>query len=147
MASTQTRSFITKAPTATVWRVWSDTSTWPNWNPDVRFVALNGPFASGTTGTMSTKQATHQIQLEDVEPGHGFSLRTPAMPLTQFIFRCEIARSESGGSVISQSLTMQGPLAVIFSPLMGNKIADTFPALLRGLATAAEREYTGGAGS
>ena len=68
-------------------------------------------------------------------------------PVAQFVFRCEIARSESGGSVISQSLTMQGRLAAIFSALMGSKIADTFPALLSGLATAAEREYTSAGGA
>lgn len=29
-----------------VWQVWSDTSTWPEWNPDIRAISLNGPFQS-----------------------------------------------------------------------------------------------------
>src|SRR5438105_889007 len=136
--ATHKRSLITQAKPATVWRIWSDTATWPSWNPDVVSVVLEGPFATGTTGTMVTKQTSHPIELEDVESGRGFSLRTAPMPLTQFVFRCEIAPSQSGGSIISQSLTMSGPLAAVMSPLMGGRIAESFPAILRGLSSAAE---------
>ncbi len=138
--SADKRSLETKAAPETVWRVWSDTSTWGEWNPDVISVRLHGPFASGTTGTMTNKGATHSIQLADVEPGRSFRLVTTPIPLTQFSFHCEIAPSGSGASTISQSLTMSGPLAPIFSRLMGSRIADTFPALLRGLAAKAEHE-------
>src|SRR5713226_8133232 len=137
--ATHARSFVTIAPPSTVWRVWSDTSTWPQWNPDVTSVVLQGPFETGTTGLMTTKQGSHSIELDDVQTGKGFTVRTQAVPLTEFLFRCEIGPSASGGSVISQSLTMVGLLAPIFSPLMGNKISETFPALLRGLASYAER--------
>src|ERR1700736_3538495 len=57
------RSVETSASPATVWKIWSNTATWQEWNPDVQSMTLNGPFAAGTTRTMQTKQATRQIQL------------------------------------------------------------------------------------
>jgi hypothetical protein len=134
------RSLDTTADPSTLWRLWSDTSTWQEWNPDVQAVHLDGPFAPGTTGTMSTKSGgTHRIQIERVEPGRSFSLRASAMPLTPFVFHCEIAPTGSGGATISQGVTMQGPLAPIFSAMMGNQVANSFLPILQGLAVAAER--------
>ncbi|HEY0493833.1 MAG TPA: SRPBCC family protein, partial [Candidatus Dormibacteraeota bacterium] len=68
------RSVETKASPQAVWTIWSDTSTWPEWNPDVQSMVLNGPFASKTTGTMTNKQGAHAIQLEDVVAGRSFRL-------------------------------------------------------------------------
>lgn len=70
------RSMETKAKPETVWRIWSDPSTWSQWNPDVVSARLDGPFASGATGTMTTKAQTHKIQITNVEPGRSFHLET-----------------------------------------------------------------------
>ena len=136
--ATHERSVTTKAAPEAVWRIWSDTSTWPTWNPDVQSVQLDGPFATGTTGVMSTKQATHKILLANVVNGRSFALVTSPIPLTKFSFQCRVTPQASGGSEIAQGLAMSGPLSPIFSPMMGPRIADTFPALLKGLAGAAE---------
>src|SRR5215472_865092 len=68
------RTLETGASPERVWRLWSDVSTWPSWNPDVLSVAIEGPFVSGAHGTMTTKAGgTHAITLSDVAP--------PARPL------------------------------------------------------------------
>ena len=136
------RSLTTTADPSAVWRIWSDTSTWPEWNPDIRSVQLDGPFSTGTTGTMTTNAGSHAIRLANVVEGQTFTVETSPIPLTTFHFRCEIRPGSSGGCTISQSLAMSGPLGPIFSPLMGGRIADSFPALLRGLAAAAEASPT-----
>ena len=82
--ATHERSVSTTAAPAAVWRVWSDPSTWPTWNPDVRSIKLDGPFATGTTGTMSTRQATHDITLARVDEGRSFTLEAAPIPLTTF---------------------------------------------------------------
>lgn len=122
-----------------IWKIWSDVSTWPRWNPDVESVQINGPFASGTTGTMRTKSGgSHAISLQAVQPGRSFRLETSALPLTRFAFLCEVTPSGEGRSTISQSLSMSGPLSGIFSPMMGKRIADSFDPILSGLKQAAE---------
>jgi uncharacterized protein YndB with AHSA1/START domain len=135
--ATHERTRDTSAPPGRVWQVWSDPSTWPEWNPEVRAVSLDGPFEGGTTGSMTTGQGTHQIRLENVLDGRSFDLVTSPIPATAFRFHCEVTPS-NGGSRISQGVSMSGLLAPIFSPLMGGRIAQSFEPILKGLAGAAE---------
>jgi uncharacterized protein YndB with AHSA1/START domain len=137
MADNQ-RSVETSASPAAVWKIWSDTSTWQEWNPDVQSMTLNGPFAAGTTGTMKTKQGTRQIQLTEVEPGRSFRLETTVIPLTRFAFECQVSAGPAGKTTISQGIRVGGPLGGVVGAMMGSQIANTFPALLKGLARQAE---------
>ena len=132
------RSVETKASPQTAWKLWSDTSTWPEWNPDVQSMTLNGPFAAGTTGTMKTKQGTRAIQLTEVAPGQSFRLETTVIPLTRFAFVCKVSPGSAGKTTLSQSIQVGGPLGGLLGGMMGKQIADTFPALLQGLARKAE---------
>ena len=105
-------------------------------------MAMNGPFASGTTGQMFTPGGqTHNIQLDNVQAGRSFDLQTAVLPGTRFTFHCEVTPAGTG-STITQSLSMSGPLAFIFSPLAGDRIASTFVGVLDGLATKAEASPT-----
>ena len=137
MADNQ-RSVETSASPAAVWKVWSDTTTWPQWNPDVQAMTLNGPFAAGTTGTMKTKQGTRQVQLAEVVPGRSFRLETSVIPLTRFAFECQVVAGPAGKTTISQAIRVGGPLGSVVGGMMGRQIADTFSALLQGLARQAE---------
>ena len=137
MASNE-RSVETTASPQTVWKVWSDTSTWQAWNPDVQSMTLNGPFGAGTTGTMKTKQGTRAIQLTEVVPGRSFRLETTVIPLTRFAFVCQVSPGSTGKTTLSQAIVVGGPLGGLVGGMMGKQIADTFPALLQGLARKAE---------
>jgi uncharacterized protein YndB with AHSA1/START domain len=132
------RSLSTTASPAAVWQLWSDPTTWPSWNPNVDRMTLDSPFAEGATGLMETPGGRkHKVRFADVQPGRSFRLETAVLPLTGFSFNCEVVPN-AGGSTISQSLTMSGPLAFLFSPLAGDRIAATFEPLLKGLAQRAE---------
>jgi uncharacterized protein YndB with AHSA1/START domain len=132
------RSLEANAPPERVWSIWSDPSTWPRWNPDVVSIHLDGRFATGATGTMTTKAGgTHAIRLSGVEEGRAFQLETAPVPLTRFTFRCTVSPVGDQRSRISQSVTMGGPLGPLFSAMMGRRVADGFGPLLRGLAAAA----------
>jgi uncharacterized protein YndB with AHSA1/START domain len=136
--ATQERSVETAASPEAVWKIWSDPSTWQQWNPDVQAMTLNGPFAAGTTGVMKTKQGTRQMVLSQVVPGRSFRLETTVIPLTRFYFDCQVASGPSGKTRVSQAITVGGPLGGLVGGMMGKQIADTFPALLQGLAREAE---------
>ena len=135
--ATHERSRKTTATADRIWSIWSDVSTWPRWNPDVRTVSLDGPFATGTTGSMTTGAGTHTIRLENVVQGRSFDLVTSPMPATTFRFHCEVT-PDGQGSTISQGVTMSGMLGPIMSPMMGNRIAGSFEGILAGLAAEAE---------
>jgi len=136
--ATHERSVETSASPQAVWKLWSDTSTWQDWNPDVQAMTLNGPFVAGTTGTMKTKQGTRQIVLSEVVPGRSFRLETTVIPLTRFLFDCRVASVPNGKTRVSQAVTVGGPLGGLVGGMMGKQVADTFPALLQGLARKAE---------
>lgn len=133
------RSRETTASPDRIWSIWSDPSRWGEWNPNVKSVTLNGPFADGATGTMTTNTGgTHQIRLADVKLRESFRLETQVVPLTKFAFVCRITPGGAGRTAISQSLAMSGPLAPVFSPIMGDRVAASFEPLLEGLAKKAE---------
>ena len=99
---------------------------------------MDGPFANGTTGVMHTPAGQHHhIQLANIQPGRSFDLETAVLPLTRFTFHCEVV-PDAGGSTISQSIGMAGPLAFFFAPMAGERIAASFEPLLKGLADKAE---------
>ena len=131
-------SLETSASAESVWKIWSNTSSWGTWNPDVAGVDLDGPFAVGTTGLMRMKSGRqHRIHIEEIEPGQMFRLEAAAMPGHPFAFQCEVEPSGSG-SRISQSVTVRGPLAALLSPMMGPSIAKGFGPILQALSKKAE---------
>jgi hypothetical protein len=134
------RSLQTNASPEAVWRIWSDVSTWPEWNPDVTAISLEGRFASGTSGSMTTRAGgTHGIRLADVQTNRGFTIVTSPAPLSVFHFRCQVA-PVAGGSAISQGVGMTGPLGGLMSAMMGERVADGFSAILEGLKKRVESE-------
>jgi hypothetical protein len=132
------RTLETSASPDRVWRLWSDVGTWPSWNPDVSAVHIDGPFAAGSIGTMTTRSGgTHAIKLASVQAGRSFQLETSPAPLSTFVFQCDI-QPTAGGSTIGQSVSMRGPLGGVFSAMMGGRMAEGFDPILAGLKSRAE---------
>jgi len=121
-----------------VWRIWSDMSTWGEWNPNVATMDWEGGFASGTTGVMNTRAGQHhRMQLVDVQPGRSFALITSVVPGTKFRFNC---RLEPAGpkTKISQTVEVGGPLGPVVGGMLGPQVSRDFGTLLGNLARKAE---------
>jgi Polyketide cyclase / dehydrase and lipid transport len=138
MAREYGTSVETSASPEQVWSVWSDMSTWGDWNPNVETMDWTGGFASGTTGTMNTKAGQHhKMQLVDVQPGRGFALLTSVVPGTRFRFNCRIEPA-GAQTKVSQTVEVGGPLGPVMGPMMGPQVAKEFGTLLSNLARRAE---------
>lgn len=121
-----------------VWRIWSDMSTWGEWNPNVSTMDWQGGFVSGTTGVMNTRAGQHHtMQLVDVQPGRSFALLTAVVPGTRFRFNCRI---EPAGdkTKVSQTVEVLGPLAPVMGGMLGPQVSKEFGTLLQNLARKAE---------
>lgn len=130
-------SVETTASPDRVWKVWSDTSTWGRWNPNVTTMEMHGPFQSGSTGVMNTPAGQHhKMRLVDVIPGKSFALETNVVPGTTFRFNCRI-ESAGGKTAISQHVQVKGPLGFL-GFMFGPQVSKEFPTLLRNLAQKAE---------
>jgi uncharacterized protein YndB with AHSA1/START domain len=138
MAREYGSSVESTAPAEKVWRIWSDMSTWGQWNPNVTTMDWQGGFESGTTGVMNTPSGQHhKMQLVDVQPGRSFALLTAVVPGTRFRFNCRIEPS-GGKTKVSQAVEVGGPLGPVMGGVLGPQVSKDFPTLLQNLARKAE---------
>jgi hypothetical protein len=59
----------TTAPAGAIWRLWADVGGWPAWNGDIERIELRGPFAAGSTISMTPiGDEPVELALREVEP-------------------------------------------------------------------------------
>ena len=131
-------SVETSASAEQVWSVWSDVSTWSEWNPNVSSMELSGAFAANSAVVMNTRAGQHhQMRIVELDPGRSFVLQTKVVPGTTFFFHCRV-ESAAGKTRISQTVEVKGPLGPILGPMIGPQVSKDFGTLLRNLAGRAE---------
>jgi hypothetical protein len=131
-------SVVTPASAEKVWKIWSDTSTWGEWNPNVSSMELTGAFASGSSAIMNTRAGQHhKMRILDVQPGRSFALETNVVPGTTFRFNCRI-EAVGGETKISQTVEVKGPLGPILGGMLGPQVSKEFGTLLSNLGKKAE---------
>lgn len=138
MAREYGTSVESTAPPDKVWKIWSDMSTWGQWNPNVTSMDWQGGFAEGTTGVMNTPAGQHhKMQLVDVQPGRSFALLTSVVPGTRFRFNCRIL-PDGMKTKIEQSVEVGGFLGPVMGGMLGPQVSKEFGTLLTNLARKAE---------
>ncbi|SFW66302.1 SRPBCC family protein [Amycolatopsis australiensis] len=120
------------APAAVIWPFWADTSRWPEWDTAVRSVDLDGPFAAGTSGTMTMDgMPPIPFTLTEVTEGRSFTDETR---LPDAYLRFEHVLTEDGGETrITYRVTIDG------SGGFGPQVTDDTPDAMRALARLAEK--------
>jgi uncharacterized protein YndB with AHSA1/START domain len=132
------KSRETSAPADRVWAIWTNTTTWGEWNPNVTTMEMPPPVALGKEGVMNTPAGQHhQMKVVEFEPGRSFTLETTVIPLSRFRFTCQV-EPVGGKTRVSQSVKVVGPMGWLFDPMMGDQIANDFDKLLDGLVKKAE---------
>jgi len=138
MAREYGTSVETSAAPDKVWRVWSDMSTWGEWNPNVSTMDWQGGFVSGSKGVMNTRAGQHhQMELVDVQSGRSFALLTSVVPGTRFRFNCRVEPA-GGKTKVSQTVEVLGPLGPVLGGMLGPQVSKEFDVLLTNLARKAE---------
>jgi hypothetical protein len=122
-----------------VWKIWSDMSTWGDWNPNVSTMDWTGGFVQGSQGIMNTRAGQHhKMTLAEVQPGRSFALETSVVPLTRFRFNCRVEPAAAGKTRISQMVEVKGPLGPVMQGMLGPQVSKEFGTLLANLARKAE---------
>jgi len=106
------------APAAAVWALWSDTTTWPDWDPSVEAVSLEGDFVVGTTGTMTLAGPFEvPVSLEVVEPGARY---LDQLTMGELVIRIDhvVVDLPAGGCEVTVSTTITGPGADGIGPMV-----------------------------
>lgn len=131
-------SQVVRASRETIWRLWSDVERWSDWDEQVAWSKIDGPFAVGTRGKLKPKSGpASKFELLDVRPGEAFADRT-FLPGTFLDFTHRLEEVE-GGVRITHTASFSGPLAFLFSRIIGRaKIAAALPRAVTKLAALAE---------
>jgi uncharacterized protein YndB with AHSA1/START domain len=56
-----------------IWRAWTEVEQWPRWNADIERISIDGPFATGSTITMTPKgQETVELRIAEAVESERF---------------------------------------------------------------------------
>lgn len=105
------------AAAAAVWALWSDITTWPDWDPSVVAVSLDGQFEVGTTGTMTLAGPFDvPVSLEVVEPGARY---LDQLSMGELVIRIDhVVVDLDDGCEVTVSTTITGPGADGIGPMV-----------------------------
>lgn len=137
------QSIETTASPDAIWRLWSDVGGWPDWNADIEHIEISGPFAPGSTITM-TPIGQDPIELriaEAVDPDLFVDEAELADVVVRTIHR--IDGLEGDRVRVVYRMEISGPGADTLGPELGPKISADFPETLSALAEHAERAERG----
>ena len=128
----------TSASPDEVWRHWSDLAKWPQWNAGIEKMQIDGPFAAGTTFTM-TPPGDEPIRMRLTEITHG-ELFTDEMDGGDFTVRTvhRLEPAADGRTRIIYRTEITGPAADQVGPQLGPAITADFPDVLAALAKLSE---------
>jgi len=131
-------SVETTAAPEVLWRHWSDVAAWPKWNQGIEEIQIDGPFAVGTTFTMTPPgEDPITLRLVEIVPQERF---TDEMDAGDFVVRT-VHRLEPAGAGTTRVVyrtELTGPAADQVGPQIGPAITADFPQVLAGLIKLAE---------
>lgn len=130
----------TKATKQRVWQLWTDAEHWNIWDKDVEYASIQGEFTTGAVGTIKPvggPKTTLKILHCDYEKG--FTSRTTFPLCTMDFIHC---LAENGREIeITHRIEISGPLAFLFSKIIGKNIAKGLPRAVDTFINIAEKYY------
>ena len=132
MWSTEHNRETTPSP-ASVWRLWSDAATWPEWNADIERIEISGPFAAGSTISMTPiGQDTVELRIAEAsEPRLSVDEADLGDVLVKTFHRVDSLGE--GRSMVTYRMEISGPSADTVGPELGPRISEDFPETLAAL--------------
>lgn len=131
-------SIETTASPAAVWRLWADVANWGSWNGDIETVELHGPFAEGSTISMTPAgQDAVTLRLADVRENELFVDEAEvAGVVLRTVHRLEPL--DEGRVRVTYRMEITGPAADETGPQIGPQITADFPETMAALVERAE---------
>jgi hypothetical protein len=115
------------APTAVWERAYADVEAWPEWNAEIKRARLDGPLTLGARAKIvfGTGLRLRFIVVE-FEEGRLFTDGS-RLPGARMGHRHLVEPTASGGSRLTNTIYIEGPLASIWSRIMGPRAAKSLP--------------------
>jgi hypothetical protein len=129
----------TAAP-ADVWeRAYADAEAWPKWNDELKSAELDGPLRLGATAKIVFKTGLRlRFKVVEFEDGRLFTDES-RLPGTRMGHRHLVEPTPNGGSRLTNTIYIEGPLAGLWRRVMEGRATRSLPASQRAIAEMATR--------
>lgn len=135
-----------------VWELWTDPATWSGWDEGLERAELEGPFVEGACGVITPlkgRRAAFTVEAVDMGQSYTFATKLPGAVLR---VRREFVASEPTTSehatafkhtafkhiAFKHTVWFDGPMAWLFSRLLGGQFRRALPPTMASLARMAE---------
>jgi uncharacterized membrane protein len=141
MIDIATGQITSTAPPAAFFERWADMATWPEWNLDVDWVRLDGPFAQGVTGTLKPKGGPKvRFVVESLVQDKDF-VDVSLLAGARLTFAHHVTEAAGGGCTVHVQISMSGPLGWLWNRILGKGLRTSVQPDLERLARVAEASH------
>lgn len=127
----------TTATPAEIWKIWEDVKNWNTWDHGIEYSTIDGPFKTGTTGTLKPKGGPLLYnRLTRVEPMKMFIDESKLFLAT--ITVSHFLTESNGKTEVTNQIEMTGPLAFFFAFVIGRPMKKNLPQEMEAMVKKAE---------
>jgi Polyketide cyclase / dehydrase and lipid transport len=135
-----TSTLETGAAPADVWsRAYVDAASWPDWNAEIRSAALDGPLALGAEARIVFRTGLRlRFRVVEFEDGRLFTDEA-RLPGARMGHRHLVEPAGEGGSRLTNTIYIRGPMAWLWRRVLGPAAARALPDAQRAVEALARR--------
>lgn len=122
----------TPHPPTEVFARWADPSTWPDWDPEVRAVVVEGPVRQGARGRLRpTSGPTATFSITELLPERSLT-STTTLPGARLVVEHRVS-PDGEGSELDVVVRVEGPFAALWSRILGRSMRRAARSSVSGL--------------
>ena len=123
-----TSQFETEASAQAIWdRAYADADAWPQWNPEIASARLDEPLALGAVARIRFRTGA-RIKFRVIEFDAGRLFTDEArLPLARMGHRHLLEPLPDGGTRLTNTIYLRGPLAGLWARVLGRRAAAALP--------------------
>lgn len=109
-----------------IWEIWIDVNNWYKWHDDLEYCKMKGKFELNNHFILKPKGAPSvKIILTEINEGKSFTDCTKFFGAK--MFDTHSIEKKEGGVLLTNTLTVTGPLRWLWVRLVAKNISDTVP--------------------
>lgn len=123
-------------PPAAVWtKAYADADAWPEWNAEIRRASLAGPLALGAKAKIVFGSGLRlRFRVVEFEDGRLFTDES-RLPGARMGHRHLVEPTATGGSRLTNTIYVKGPLSPLWRRILGPAAARSLPDAQRSIAS------------
>lgn len=115
------------APAAVWERAYADAEAWPRWNAELKSARLDGPLRPGAEARIVFRSGMRlRFRVVEFEAGRLFTDEA-SLPGARMGHRHLVEPSAGGGSRLTNTIYIEGPLAAVWRRVLGPAAARALP--------------------